>query len=107
MFEQYLITPRDAYASYMLGKTMFVDVREMNEAVEEIPAIKNIVHIPFSELESRVSELPADKPVVLFSWVGSRSHTAARLLSQKGFEVFEVDGGVQAWKEEGLPVEHH
>ncbi|MBK8554430.1 MAG: rhodanese-like domain-containing protein [Lewinellaceae bacterium] len=98
------ISPREVYAKYMLGKSMFVDVRENLQPSSVTPALKNILHIPFSELESRMSELPADRPVVFLSWVGSRSHQAAQILSNKGYKVAHMVGGVQAWQNEGLPL---
>ncbi|MEZ4919324.1 MAG: rhodanese-like domain-containing protein [Saprospiraceae bacterium] len=105
MLEQKEISPREAYANYMLGNSVFVDVRENDESARQQPDLNKLMHIPLSELEDRASELPADKPVICMSWVGSRSHNAARMLNQKGFHnVKVVDGGIVAWEDEGLPV---
>jgi rhodanese-related sulfurtransferase len=37
---------------------------------------------------------------------GIRSAKAAAILKEKGYDqVYELDGGIKAWKEAGLPVE--
>ena len=99
------ITPREAYANYMLGKAVFIDVREGEAAGRQSPALKNLIRIPLSELESRMNEVPADQPVVFLSWKGRRGHNAAKFLSGKGYaNVQVVNGGIKAWKDEGMPV---
>ena len=47
-----------------------------------------------------VSELPKDKPVVVYcvrgKWV---SQKAADYLSKQGLEVYSLEGGIEAWKQ--------
>ena len=45
-------------------KFFFLDVREPNE-LEELGTMKGFVNIPISQVESRLSEIPRDIPVVL------------------------------------------
>ena len=97
------VTPREAYAAYMLGSVL-VDVRETEEARRR-PDLRQLRSIPVSELNARYNELPSDRPVVLLSKVGNKSTDAARFLLTHGFgDVSVVDGGLQAWAEEGMPV---
>lgn len=46
---------------------------------------------------------PTDKPVVVYcvrgKWV---SQKAANYLSERGFDVYKLDGGIEAWKSAGL-----
>ncbi len=42
--------------------------------------------------------LQKDKPVYLYCRKGGRSSRAAKILQEKGFEVYSVEGGYTAWK---------
>ena len=60
--------------------------------------------IPFDEIGSRLTELPADKDakIVLYCRSGSMSATAARVLVQERYtNVFNLDGGFRAWSQMG------
>jgi rhodanese-related sulfurtransferase len=62
--------------------------------------------IPLDQLESRVSELPADEEIVVICRSGNRSQVGRDILLQAGFEsVTSVDGGVTAWQSRGYPIE--
>ncbi len=98
------ITPRDAYAAYMMGSTL-IDVRTNNEVASKAINLRNLKAIPFEELETRLSEIPANRQVIFFSRVGVKGKEAAKILSKHGFEhVAMVEGGVTAWEEYGLPL---
>ncbi|GAO43902.1 thioredoxin domain-containing protein [Flavihumibacter petaseus] len=57
------------------------------------------------EYARRISFLDKSRPVLVYCLSGGRSHEAALQLKQKGFTVFELKGGISAWKKSGLPVE--
>lgn len=64
-------------------------------------------HIRSSDLESSIDAIKKykDKPVVIYCETGVTSAAAARLLKASGFtRVFNLRGGLQAWKQENLPV---
>ncbi len=71
-----------------------VDVRSHDEYAAG--AIPGAVNIPLDELRARHTELP-DRPIIVHCQVGQRGHTAARLLSQLGYEVRNLDGGWLTW----------
>ena len=72
-----------------------VDVREPVEfAAWAIPAA---VNIPLGELAGRVSEVPADRDVVTVCATGSRSSSAAEILSRTGRKVANLAGGMAGW----------
>ena len=99
-----VITPRDAYAAYVMGSTL-VDVRTTAEIENKAIALKNLKKIPFEELSQRVNEIPSNRQVVLFSRVGVKGKEAAKILAKHGYEnVAMVDGGITAWEEYGLPI---
>jgi sulfur-carrier protein adenylyltransferase/sulfurtransferase len=77
---------------------MLVDVREPNEY--EINQIPGSVLIPKGEFlnGSALSELPQDKPVVLYCKTGVRSAESLAVLKGAGFaDSVHVGGGVAAW----------
>jgi len=83
-----------------------VDVREPDEWAETgVP--QGAVLIPLGDLESRAAaELTADKPVYVICRSGNRSQTGSDILVGQGFtDVYNVDGGINAWIAAGLPVE--
>lgn len=76
------------------GATL-VDVRTANE--HATTAIPGAVSLPLDELRARHHELPAG-PLVVHCQVGQRGHTAARLLTQLGHDVRNLDGGWLTWR---------
>lgn len=55
-------------------------------------------NIPLDELRARArTEIPTGVPVVVHCQVGQRGHTAARLLTQLGYDVRNLDGGYVTW----------
>ncbi len=64
--------------------------------------------IPLGELPDRMSEVPKDRPVVVYCRMGERSRTAARKLLSEGWtSVYNLQGGIIAWAREvdpGFPV---
>lgn len=73
-----------------------LDVREPNEW--EAVHIPGATLIPLGELENRISELPADQPIVVVCRSGNRSRTAANLLRSSGLSnVSSMSGGMNEW----------
>lgn len=82
---------------------ILIDVREQWEYDEG--HIPDITLIPMSEITTRMNEIPTDKEVVVTCRSGNRSHQVTELLQQNGFEnVHNMQGGILAWEEAGLPV---
>ncbi|MFK5633558.1 MULTISPECIES: FAD-dependent oxidoreductase [unclassified Ornithinimicrobium] len=71
-----------------------VDVRTAAEHARG--AIPGAVLLPLDELRDRLDELPAGALVVHCA-VGVRGHAAARLLTQRGYDVRNLDGGYLTW----------
>ena len=85
-------------------RPQLVDVREHPEfAAGRIAGARLL---PLGELERRVAELDRSRPVVCVCRSGRRSAQAAEKLVALGFSrVHQLDGGLLAWEQAGLPVE--
>lgn len=79
-----------------------VDVRDSAEfATGHLPNARNI---PLAELEGRAGELPGGKPLLVCCATGVRSGRAVAALGKGGRQVFNLAGGLKAWREAGLPL---
>jgi hydroxyacylglutathione hydrolase len=83
---------------------LLVDVRAPGERDQK--RIQGSVSIPLNHLPERWSELPADRPLMVYCAGGYRSSIAASILQQHGLsKVSEMAGGIAAWEAAQLPVE--
>jgi len=83
---------------------ILIDVRAPGERLEK--RIAGSVGLPLNHLSERWSELPADRPLLVFCAGGYRSSIAASLLQRHGFsQVSEIAGGIAAWDAANLPLE--
>lgn len=70
--------------------------------------ISGSVSIPFDILEAgELDELHGQKTVITYckGYNCGASITAARLLKEMGLNAMAYEGGMEEWKESGLPVE--
>lgn len=93
--------PQDAQALIESGAVL-VDVREPAEW--KAGHAPQAVHIPLSQLPSKLSKLSKDKQIVTACKVGGRSARAAAMLRKNGYDVVDMSGGMMAWARAGLPV---
>ncbi len=82
---------------------LLLDVRTLTEFVQDGRIAQSRL-IPLQELEQRLNELPADKPIVCICRSGNRSAAACDLLRSRGYEAINVAGGMRAWKAAGYPT---
>jgi phage shock protein E len=59
--------------------------------------IDGAANIPVDALARRVSEIPKDKPVVLYCQSGARSSRAAEMLKSQGYQSVHNLGGMGRW----------
>jgi len=86
---------------------VLIDVRNPDEVAEEAYNVPNKLNIPLSELEARLAEVPKDKQVVVACQRGARSQKAFDKLAKLGYHnVANLEGGMEAWKGQGLPTLH-
>lgn len=82
-----------------------LDVRETGEW--DAGHITGARHIALAQLDKRLSELEKfkERPVIVCCASGNRSSSACGSLRRAGFQkVFNLAGGLGAWRDAGLPV---
>jgi len=78
---------------------VILDVREPGELA--ICRIESALHIPMSQVPSRLPELPADGPLVVMCHHGMRSQRVVDYLRAAGHDnAINLDGGIDAWAAE-------
>lgn len=78
------------------GSVTLLDVRTIAE--HRTGAIDGFLHIPVDELRERISELPKGKTVYVHCHSGLRSYIACRILTQNGFDAYNLAGGWRLYK---------
>lgn len=97
------LDPGEAMDRVRVGEAVIVDVREDEErGAGRIPVSE---HVPLGEIRGRIGELPGEKELILVCRSGNRSSLAAAALSDAGYRAANLEGGVKAWAEKGLPFE--
>ncbi len=84
---------------------LVLDVRDESEYAGGHPP--NAVHIPVEQLGERWHELEKfkDNPVVIIFTPGLRPGKAGAILRKNGFKkVFNLNGGIETWQRENLPL---
>ena len=106
------LTPGQVAAELRDADTLLVDIREREELAAS-GVIHGSVHAPRGMLEFYADpttayhrpEFRPERRVILHCASGGRSALAADMLAELGYtNVAHLDGGLKAWREQGLPV---
>ena len=100
------VDPATAVGLINHENAVVIDVREHQEWAEgHVPGAR---HIPLGDLSKYLRELEKHKGhhVICLCRSGMRSARAAALLKKAGYDnVYNLKGGIGAWRGAGLPVE--
>jgi adenylyltransferase/sulfurtransferase len=98
------LSPKAVSERVSSGELKIVDVRENWEyARDHIP---DATLTPLGQIISRPQDVIKSDNVVFVCEVGQRSAVAAEMAAALGMQhVFNLEGGMQAWRNAGLPVE--
>ena len=97
------ISPSETAQALADGSVTVVDVREPYEW--DAGRIAGTVHIELERLASRADSIDKDLPVIFHCRAGVRSLMAAQAFAAAGFQARSMTGGIQAWAQQGLPLE--
>jgi rhodanese-related sulfurtransferase len=83
-----------------------LDVRTPEEFEAGHLADATMIDFYAEDFGDRIAELDRDAPYLLYCRSGNRSGNARVLMERMGFtNVADVDGGILAWADAGLPIE--
>ena len=98
------ISPQEAYTHITKG-AYIIDVREKDEIQELMCDVPHTINIPMSQFHVQAQNLSKDIIIITLCYSGGRSFVASQLLHAYGFKnVFNMEGGILAWKDAGLPI---
>ena len=82
-----------------------IDVRTAEEIAQGM--IPGAVQIEFesSQMKDMLNELNKDEPMLVYCAAGGRSSKAANMLLEQGFtKVYNLDGGIGSWNQNGFEL---
>jgi hydroxyacylglutathione hydrolase len=100
-----LVKSRDCspqQASARRTEAVVLDVRGASE--HAAASLEGALNIAYTRLVPRLAELPRGRPILVHCARGGRSAAATALLERHGFDVTNVAGGFEGWREAGLPT---
>lgn len=88
-------TPSEFNSSHIKGATLIPVTNASGSSLS-----------PDNLLEARVDEVPKNKKILVYCRSGHRSVSASKILLNAGYEqVYNMEGGINAWITAGYPVE--
>lgn len=97
------IAPERVAELHAAGEIELVDVREPYE--HEAGHIGGARHLEFTRLSGEAESIDRERPVVFYCRSGGRSAVATQAFRASGFDAHNMEGGLLAWAERGLPIE--
>ncbi|RFN58581.1 rhodanese-like domain-containing protein [Marixanthomonas ophiurae] len=87
-------------------QSQLVDVRTTEEfGVSHLKDAQNIC-VTDADFQEKIKDLDKTKPVYVYCRSGGRSARAAKILEENGFtKVYDLQGGITSWDEQGLETE--
>jgi rhodanese-related sulfurtransferase len=99
------LSPHQATLLLNRENAVILDLRDKMNFVKG--HVINAVNIPFAELDNqfKVIEKYKDQPIIVMLNVGQPISKASTVLQKQGFtKIYNLNGGISAWQNAGLPV---
>ena len=79
--------------------SLWLDVRPEDEY--ESGHIKSAINIPLTELQSHLTELPKEKPIIVYcrGRLCANSNLATKVLNQNGYDAFSLNCSYYEWQQ--------
>lgn len=101
------ISPQEAVTLINRENALLLDLRESNEIVDE-GFISNAMPMALSELHNAIGQISnaKERPIIAYCASGLRAASGCAILCRNGFSrVYNLKGGIAAWKQDSLPVQ--
>lgn len=91
------ISANEVFSRIQNGEPVFIiDVREPAEwMMGHVPGAK---HMPLSRLADLQQELTREQETIVMCQSGARSALACEMLAERGYDVVNMTGGLNAWR---------
>jgi len=89
------IKVKELNAKLVNNEVVLIDVREQDEL--EICSIEKAVHIPMNNIPSSIDQFDKETIYAIMCHSGIRSHNVSFYLQNMGFNVINVEGGINEW----------
>jgi len=99
------VSPLEATQLLNHQDAVLLDVREPQEYKDGFLA--NSIRIPLGSLSEKAAQLDKhrERPIIIVCRSGNRSAQAVRILKRMGYEtVYNLGGGLHAWRTANLPI---
>lgn len=103
MFET--IPEVDADTAATADDSVLLDVREYEEWMSG--RAPDAIHIPMSQLTSRVDEIDRSKRIICICRSGNRSAQVTQWLRRQGIDAVNMTGGMHGWTAADHPMVNH
>jgi rhodanese-related sulfurtransferase len=98
------IAPEETFFAVKNNRAILLDIREEYEWNEKIDLTEVLYH-PMSLIMDRLKHITDNKTIIVACTKGERSTKIANLLIRQGFKsVANLDGGINEWKKQNLPM---
>ncbi len=97
------VSPQEFYRMMQENDVFILDVHVPEQ--QHLPGTD--AWIPYDRIDEFKDSLPKDKntKILVYCRSGHMSKIAASKLAQMGYRnIYDLDGGINAWKREGLPL---
>lgn len=85
------------FAKLDFSKVTLLDLREKDEVL--VSGIDGAINVPFSQIGGGLSEVPKELSVYVFCRTGDWSEEVVEILTDRGYDAYNVEGGFKAYKE--------
>lgn len=101
-----VVSPEQAAQLFEQPETTVLDIRTPREVAQARLPGAVAIDIMGPEFAQRIDALDRDGHYLLYCRTGNRTSSARGLMNQLGFnDVADIDGGIIAWANAGLPLE--
>jgi rhodanese-related sulfurtransferase len=101
-----LVTPKIFASELQARKGILLDVRTPGEYKKGHLQNARLLDLFSDSFQAELSKLDTTQTYFVYCGVGGRSAEVCELMQHQGFKlVFDMDGGFNRWKQEGLPYE--
>lgn len=99
------VSPEEFSKEIASSNVVVIDVRPAD--LYDEGHIKNAINLDLENpdfLKEAEKILPKGKTIAVYCGLGIHSPIASDKLAKSGYKIVNLDGGIKAWKEAGLPI---